>query len=286
MKQMKKVLAGGLAFALLFSHGLSYASAKGNDGKKSSKKTKVVVIDKNKDGIPDKWELKYKLGLRKDVAKQDNDKDGLNNFIEYKLNLNPTSNDTDKDKILDGNEDSDKDGLSNAAELELGTNPENPDSDKDKIKDGSEVQGNDKVELSDRIWAFKIDIKTADKKSIKVEYKFYKGSSRIKIKDKTGTVTKEMIDSLVSDLQASPSLTGEELAAKIQSLFHLESSFTMETEIKYFNGVEIEMEKEIKQNNGSEGKTEVDNQQDHNQQDDGNHDDGEHENHDDGEHED
>jgi hypothetical protein len=269
MKQMKKVLVGGLVLTLLFSQGLSYASAKGNDGKKSSRKTKVVVIDKNKDGIPDKWELKYKLGLGKDVAKKDNDKDGLNNLIEYKLNLNPTSNDTDKDKILDGNEDSDKDGLSNEAELELGTKPDDPDSDKDKIKDGSEVQGKDKIKLSDRIRAFEIEVKTSDKKNIKVEYKFYKGYSHIKIEDKTGTVTKEMIDSLVSDLQASSSLTVEELVSKIQSLFNLESSFDIQIELKYFNGKEIE--KEIEQNNDNEEKTEIENQQDHNQQDDGEH---------------
>jgi hypothetical protein len=268
MKQMKKVLVGCLAFTLLFSQGLSYASAKGHDVQKSHKKTKVM--DKNKDGIPDVWELKYKLGLGKDVAKKDHDKDGLNNLIEYKLNLNPTSNDTDKDKILDGNEDSDKDGLCNEAELELGTKPEDPDSDKDKIKDGSEVQGKDKIQLSDRIRAFKIEIKTSDKKNIKVEYKFYKDRNHIKVhikvKDKTGTVTKEMIDALVSDLQSSSNLTGEEVVSKIQSLFNLESSFDIEIEIKYGNGKEIEVEKEIEQNNGSKEK--IENQQDNNQQDD------------------
>jgi hypothetical protein len=277
MKQMKKVLVGCLALTLLFSQGLSYANAKGNDMKKSHNKTKV--IDKNKNGIPDRWELKYKLGLGKDVAKKDNDKDGLNNLIEYKLNLNPTSNDTDKDKILDGNEDYDIDGLCNEAELELGTKPEDPDSDKDKIKDGSEIQGKDKTKLSNRIRAFKLEIKTSDKKNIKVEYKFYKDRNHIKVhikvKDKTGTVTKEMVNSLVRDLQASSSLTEEEVVSKIQSLFNLESSFDIEMEIKYFNGKEIEIEKEIEQNNGSEEKIEIENQQDDNQQDDGEHEDGE-----------
>ena len=39
----------------------------------------------------------------------------LTTLIEYKLNLNPQKADTDKDKILDGQEDHDTDGVTNAS---------------------------------------------------------------------------------------------------------------------------------------------------------------------------
>ena len=109
MKNCKKVLASGLALTLLFSQGLTNVDAK----------SKAKIDDKNKNGLSDKWEKKYKL-TGKSMAKMDYDKDGLTTLVEYKLNLNPKSADTDKDGVLDGQEDSDKDGLSNLAEVEQG----------------------------------------------------------------------------------------------------------------------------------------------------------------------
>ncbi|WP_142383581.1 hypothetical protein [Bacillus sp. V5-8f] len=244
MKNTKKLLAGGLALTLLLSQGVSNADAKGND--KSKKEQKPKVTDKNKNGIADQWEVKYKLSSGKDIANKDNDKDGLINVIEYKLNLNPTSADTDKDKIVDGDEDTDKDGITNGAELDLGLKPDNSDSDNDKIKDGSEVQGKDGVKLSQKIREFKVDVKTSHKKSIQIQYKLLKNKTFVQVKDKTGTVTKEMVESLVKDLQASSTLTKEDIISKVQAFFKLDNTYKIDAKVKYLSGKHVEIDKEVK----------------------------------------
>ncbi|WP_409274623.1 right-handed parallel beta-helix repeat-containing protein [Neobacillus sp. SCS-31] len=93
-----------------------------------------LVLDNNKNGIDDRWEKKYGLELtNKLTASEDPDKDGLTNLVEYQLNLNPKSSDTDKNGVPDGYEDYDNDGLYNLAEVKLGFNPTIPDLDKTKI---------------------------------------------------------------------------------------------------------------------------------------------------------
>jgi hypothetical protein len=227
MKNSKKLLAMGLGLALLFSQGWTTAEAKSNHQKPKS-------ADKNKNGIDDKWEKKYKLS-GKNVAGQDNDKDGLTNVYEYKLNLNPKLADTNKNKMLDGQEDNDKDGVSNLAEIDLGLNPVNPDTDKDNIKDGDE-KNKDGVKLTDKVLEFEIKIQTADKKNIEVEYKTKKGKTEIKVKDKTGTVTKEMITALVTELQNPTSLSGEQIVAKIQEILKIENPLSIKMELEYADG--------------------------------------------------
>lgn len=231
MKNFKKVLASGLALTLLFSQGINNVDAK------------TKVVDKNKNGISDKWEKKYKL-KGKTLAKQDYDKDELTTLIEYKLNLNPKRVDSDQDGVLDGQEDGDKDGLSNISEVELGTNPNDSDTDDDKIKDGSE-KSKDGVKFSKTIRELQFEIQSADNKEIKVEYKFNKkGKATIKIKDETNTVTKDTIDILVNEFQDASKLTEEEIVTKIQTIFHLQSDFHVQFELEYFNGRDFEVEKE------------------------------------------
>jgi hypothetical protein len=150
MKRQKKLLLGGLAFALLFGQGIGLVEAKGKESKPKNEK-KQTIVDKNKNGIADSWEAKYKLGSGKDVAKKDNDKDGLNNLIEYQLNFNPLSVDTDKDKVKDGNEDYDNDKLTNLQELQAKLNPALSDSDKDKVLDSMEDNDGDKLTTIEEI---------------------------------------------------------------------------------------------------------------------------------------
>lgn len=306
MRNKKKVLVGGLALTLLFSQGLPTVSAKGKD-------EKPKVADKNKNGIDDNWEKKYKL-KGKNIAKQDNDKDGLNNLTEYKLKLNPTKMDTDKNGVNDGQEDSDEDGLSNSSELELGLKPDNAYSKNASIKDG-EIKDKNGVQLSDKIRELEISIE-ADDQEIEIEYYLKKDKPYIKVKDKSRTITKETIEKLVNELQAPSSITEEavvekpqesptstevvvvnpqeapastegvninpqespasteaegdnpkdpssateensneveesqgsiedELVEKIQALFNLEGSYSIEVSIEYFSGEEFEFEKEI-----------------------------------------
>ncbi|MFC0297776.1 thrombospondin type 3 repeat-containing protein [Geobacillus jurassicus] len=270
---MKRMLVGCLAAALLVSSGWTAAEAKG----KQSSKPKWA--DKNKDGIPDDWELKYKLGLGKNVANQDNDRDGLTNRVEYNLNLNPTKNDTDKDKILDADEDTDRDGLTNGAEVALGTKPEDADSDNDRIKDGAEKQG--KTKLANVIQKLELQIKTAANQTIKVDYHWSERHSHLRMKDQTGEVTASDVQSLINDLQASPSLSNDEVIAKIQTLFSLDVPFRLELEWKYGSGwarkLSVKQTQDKGKNNGQPGDDEDDDDQGHDQnhdQDDDDHDDG------------
>lgn len=141
---MKKLVIGALTASLILSFGLGVADAKGK-GTKKDKTHKTEKVDKDRNGIPDVWQKKYNLGYGKSVPKRDNDKDGLNNFFEYKLNLNPKSKDTDKDKLPDGKEDYDKDQLTNLQDIQAKLNPLTKDTDKDGIKDAEEDNDSDKL---------------------------------------------------------------------------------------------------------------------------------------------
>ena len=131
--------------------------------------------DKDKDGLPDDWEIFY-FGDLEQGANDDPDGDGLTNLQEYNLSasmrdasdtdtsysnqyawLNPTSEDSDGDGLPDAweaqypsilnpldpndaNLDSDGDGLTNWKEYLYGTDPTMADTDQDGLPDGWEVQ--------------------------------------------------------------------------------------------------------------------------------------------------
>jgi len=137
---MKKALVSVVVASLVLTQFTGAVYAKEQNSKKSSKYSKQ---DKDSNGIPDWWQSKYHLGFGKKLASKDNDKDGLNNLVEYQLNLNPISKYSDKDKITDGNEDKDNDNLTNLQELKAKLNPISADSDKDGIKDSYEDNDKD-----------------------------------------------------------------------------------------------------------------------------------------------
>lgn len=60
----------------------------------------LFVYDKDEDGLPDNWELKYNAI----VPESDGDIDGLINLDEYFYNTNPNEYDTDSDGFSDGDE--------------------------------------------------------------------------------------------------------------------------------------------------------------------------------------
>lgn len=137
---MKKALVSVVVASLVLTQFTGAVYAKEQNTKKSSKYSKQ---DKDSNGIPDWWQSKYHLGFGKNLASKDNDKDGLNNLVEYQLDLNPISKYSDKDKITDGNEDKDNDSLTNLQELKSQLNPLSADSDKDGLKDSYEDNDTD-----------------------------------------------------------------------------------------------------------------------------------------------
>jgi hypothetical protein len=60
--------------------------------------------DRNRDGLPDRWERKHHLSLKVKQAKRDQDRDGLNNRGEFRAKTNPRDDDSDHDGVEDGDE--------------------------------------------------------------------------------------------------------------------------------------------------------------------------------------
>jgi hypothetical protein len=94
----------------------------------------ALAKDRDRDGLPDRWERKYHLSTKVKSAKKDRDRDRLRNRQEYKHKTNPRKKDTDRDGLRDRAEifkyktnprkkDTDGDGFSDGAEVKAGTNP-------------------------------------------------------------------------------------------------------------------------------------------------------------------
>ena len=83
------LLAASCAALLVFAPG---AMARGHSG------------DRNRDGLPDRWERANHLSLKFNQAKRDQDHDGLRNKAEFMAADNPRDADTDNDGTEDGQE--------------------------------------------------------------------------------------------------------------------------------------------------------------------------------------
>ncbi len=70
-----------------------------------AKKRAARAADRNRDGLPDKWEKRYKLSLKVNQALRDQDADGVVNRSEYTAGTNPRKADSDNDGVDDGSED-------------------------------------------------------------------------------------------------------------------------------------------------------------------------------------
>jgi hypothetical protein len=58
-------------------------------------------VDGNGDRIPDRWELRNDLSLKKNQAPRDQDRDGVRNLSEYRNGTDPRDADTDTDGTAD-----------------------------------------------------------------------------------------------------------------------------------------------------------------------------------------
>jgi hypothetical protein len=106
--------------------------------------------DANLNGIPDSWEIEVKVSATF-TAYGDDDGDGISNYLEFLLKMNPKSGDSDHDGITDDNEDEDGDGLSNEDEVDWEEDPVDGDSDDDGVLDGDEDDDNDHAQHNDSV---------------------------------------------------------------------------------------------------------------------------------------
>jgi hypothetical protein len=100
---MRKLTTLGLAAALLAGLMLLPGAATARKHHKSSC-PRSAKADRNRDGLPDRWECRHRLSLRVNQARRDQDRDGLNNMGEFKAGTNPQDADTDNNGVKDGDE--------------------------------------------------------------------------------------------------------------------------------------------------------------------------------------
>ena len=117
--------------------------------------------DTDFDGMIDQWEIKYGLNPLEDDSIGDPDLDALTNLGEYLNQSDPYNNDTDADRLVDGDEvhiygtspsnsDTDDDELQDEMELLVWkTDPLNNDTDSDMIQDGWEIKYGFNATLND-----------------------------------------------------------------------------------------------------------------------------------------
>lgn len=93
---MRRTLIAVAALALVALAAPAAASANHHGSAKAG--------DRNRDGIPDRWERKHHLSLKRNEARRDEDHDGLNNKQEFEHGTDPRKSDTDDNGVEDRNE--------------------------------------------------------------------------------------------------------------------------------------------------------------------------------------
>ena len=150
------------------------------DSSKFVDNLQVDLDDNDGDGL---WNY-IEIYLGTDPDKADTDEDGLNDWVEvYVLGYNPLSADTDDDGIDDGDEDEDEDGLTNAFEInEFNSSPIAADTDHEGLPDNEEYKygtspnmkdtDEDGISDYDEIYLFELDPLSADPSDIQLTKTF------------------------------------------------------------------------------------------------------------------
>ena len=100
------------------------------NGNKNFDKLNLDLDDNDCDGLQNYLEIYF----GSNENKVDTDDDGLSDYQElYTLGYNPCDADTDADGVLDCDEDADEDGVGNKEEYDLEANPLDFDSDNDRL---------------------------------------------------------------------------------------------------------------------------------------------------------
>ena len=93
------------------------------------------------DRMPDRWEKRNHLNVKKDDSRRDRDRDGLSNYGEYRAHTNPRKKDSDHDGRRDSREDYRPRQAAQRRRDQTGFDPGDKDSDNDGVKDGRENAG-------------------------------------------------------------------------------------------------------------------------------------------------
>jgi hypothetical protein len=101
----------------------------------------AAAKDRDRDGLPDRWERRHDLSTKHNSSGGDPDRDRVDNRNEYREGTSPRDRDSDNDRKRDGAEDADRDKLRNSAEDATGNDPVDPDTDDDGVVDGREHAG-------------------------------------------------------------------------------------------------------------------------------------------------
>src|SRR3954447_17351293 len=91
---------------------LAFAIPATAGAKRSHHKSHHRVADRNHNGMPDRWERKFRVHK----ASADPDRDGVANLGEFHNGTNPRDADTDNDGVDDGNDDANHDGVDDGDE--------------------------------------------------------------------------------------------------------------------------------------------------------------------------
>ena len=99
--------------------------------------------DRDRDGMPDRWEKRHGTQAKKKSAGKDPDGDSVSNLGEFGAKTDPKRKDSDRDGVRDDDEDRDRDAVDNGNEDRQGTSSRKRDSDRDGLSDAREDRDRD-----------------------------------------------------------------------------------------------------------------------------------------------
>ena len=99
--------------------------------------------DRDRDGMPDRWEKRHGTQAKKKSAGKDPDGDSVSNLGEFGAKTDPKRKDSDRDGVRDDDEDPDRDAVDNGNEDRQGTSSRKRDSDRDGLSDAREDRDRD-----------------------------------------------------------------------------------------------------------------------------------------------